>query len=313
VLADGPVNGLPFGALRLDEGGPPLSARFEITTVPSLAGWLALRREPHPPGDGVIALADPLLELNADRAPLRSAGALLSPVELGPLPHARREVRALSRWLAAPVQVLTGADATERAIKHGDLGRQAILHIAAHALVDDQHPERSAIVLAAGDEDEDGLLQLREIRELPLAGQLVVLSTCESASGPMMDGAGVQTLASAFIEAGARVVVASLWPLPDAAAADVMEAFVARLAHGKSVATALAEAQRDAVRHELPPVAWAGFVVVGDGGFVPFPGGAARRFSTRMAVVVAASGLGAAGIAAAWVLRRRAVSSSDAA
>jgi CHAT domain-containing protein len=150
-----------------------------------------------------------------------------------------------------------------------------MLHLAAHAVVDDRHPERSALVLAPGADEEDGLLQIREIVNLDLRGRLVLLSSCRSASGATMEGEGVMGLARAFFQAGAVAVVGSLWPLRDEEAARMVDRMAVHLGEGASISSALAAARRDGIRAGAPAAAWAGFVVLGNGDIVPLPGGRA--------------------------------------
>jgi CHAT domain-containing protein len=164
-----------------------------------------------------------------------------------------------------------GPEATERFVKAAPLGRFGLLHLAAHALVDDEQPERSAIVLAPGGREEDGLLQFREIAALPLADRVVVLAACQSASGAVVPGEGVMGLARAFFQAGARTVVGSLWPQRDDEAERLMRELYGHLAEGRSMAAALAAAQRDRLQAGAPAAAWAGLVVLGDGDVAPFP------------------------------------------
>jgi len=258
---------------------------------------------------GALALADPALEYAslsepAAPAPLRDStfGQALS---LGPLPYARREGRSVERHLRDRTRLLVGEDATEKILKQVDLGEFGVLHFAAHALVDHEEPHRSAIVLAPGAPDEDGLLQIREIVELELTDQLVVLSACRSATGPVLSGEGIMGLARAFFVAGARTVVGSIWPLRDEEAALLFERFYTHLAAGRSVAAALAAARRERMQEGAPSRAWAGIVVLGDGDFVPFPGGVGSQIPlVWLGVLIGLSLAALAG--AAWRRRNRA-------
>src|SRR4030095_8618917 len=103
-----------------------------------------------------------------------------------------------------------------------------------HAVVDEERPERSAVLLSPGAPEEDGLLQPREIAELALHGKLVVLSSCGSATGTLLRGEGVVGIARAFFQAGARTVVASLWPMRDDEAAAIAGSFYRHLRDGES-------------------------------------------------------------------------------
>jgi hypothetical protein len=105
----------------------------------------------------------------------------------------------------------------------------------------------------------------------------------------------VLSLARAFFEAKASAVVASLWPQWDDDAAKLFDRFYLHLAEGKSLAAALAEAQRDRFEAGAPTAAWAGFVVLGDGDLVPLPGGRGwidlhrRQLALALAALVAAT------------------------
>ena len=157
---------------------------------------------------------------------------LLRGVRLGRLPHAREESRAIAHHVAG-ADVLIGATASERAVKARDLRTYDVLHFAAHAVADEAHPERSAVLLAPGGSAEDGLLQAREIAALDIEGSIVVLSACQTAAGAVLSGEGVLSLARAFFEGGAHAVIGTRWPLRDADAAVLFDTFYRHLARGR--------------------------------------------------------------------------------
>ena len=171
------------------------------------------------------------------------------------------------------MEVLIGARASEKALKERDLRSYAILHFAVHAIADEAHPERSAVLLSPGAASEDGLLQSREIEGLDLDGRIVVLSACQTASGAILSGEGVLSLARSFFEAGANAVIGSRWPIRDEDAASLFEAFYQRLGAGASLSEALKQAKAQAIAANRPAAAWASLVLLGDGDFRPFPGG----------------------------------------
>ncbi|MCB0756888.1 MAG: CHAT domain-containing protein, partial [Flavobacteriales bacterium] len=105
-----------------------------------------------------------------------------------------------------------------------------------------------------------------EIRELDLPAELVVLSACHTGTGARQEGEGTLSLARAFMAAGARNVVMSLWKVDDLATKQIMVKFYEHLAEGLGKADALAEAKRW-YRREFPnepPSKWAAFILVGD-------------------------------------------------
>jgi CHAT domain-containing protein len=262
VLPDGQLYRVPFGALVDDRTGGFVAERFEMTVVPSAATWLRWRKST---GDdsrtSLLGFADP--------SPIGyPAGDEQS--DLRPLPHARREVEGMRRQLGREGRVFEGNEATETALKTEDLAGYRVIHLAAHAVVNHEHPERSAVLLGpdATRDGNDGVVAFDEVVALDLDGQVVLLSACRSASGPLVGGEGVMGLANAFFQAGARTVVASLWPVRDRETAALVNRFGAHIGDGNSVASALSLARRDLVRSGAPPASWAGMAVLGDGDVV---------------------------------------------
>lgn len=304
LVPDGVLHHVPFGALTEPESDEPLAARFQIAYAPSTTTLVRWRRAAaQQPARAVLALADPALAGREPPQRLRGAGAFGAPPRLGPLPHARDEARAMLQGLGGEGRLLVGAEATEEAFKKAELAEFKVLHLAAHALVDYEKPERSAVVLAAGSPDEDGLLQFREILDLDLHNQLVILSACRSGSGAVIGGEGVMGLASAFFQAGARTVVAGLWPLRDDETAALAAELGRHLGRGESVGSALARARQTLIRRGAPRAAWAGLVVLGDADLVLLPGGRPPDLSLVSAGIAAL--LAATGLGFAWLLRRR--------
>jgi CHAT domain-containing protein len=303
VVPDRELHRLPFDALAAAPDDETLAARFEISIAPSATIWARWRRSEAPgPPETALALADPSMPSAAAPASLRQAAPWVEGLQLGPLPYARTEARHLARLLGPQCRLLEGAAASEHRLKTASPEDFGVLVLATHAVLDEEHPERSAVLLSPGAAEEDGLLQPREIVELPLEGRLVVLSSCSSASGTLLQGEGVVGLARAFFEAGARTVVASLWPMRDDEAAAVAGAFYRHLSEGQAVGAAMAAARRDRMLGGAPAAEWAGLVVLGDGDLVPFRGGAhARPVPVALFVVLfLAAALAALGIFRFW-------------
>lgn len=305
IVPDDALHQLPFAALRATPGDLPLAYSYEITVVPSATLWLRWRtRRPQAAAEPVLALADPVPLGGAGEEPATERAVMFrGPVRLGPLPHARREGKAAVRHLDGGSLLRLGAEASEGFFKNTDLKRFAILHFATHAVLDENHPDRSGVLLTAAPDAEDGILQLREIVPLDMDGRVVVLSSCRSASGTVLRGEGVLGLARAFFQAGAHTVVASLWPLRDDDGAALFDRFYEHLGRGESVAAALRAAQRERAEEGAPAYAWAGLVVLGDGEIVPLPGG--YRQSPVTAVLLPIMALGALLLGAGVVVRRR--------
>lgn len=218
------------------------------------------------------------------------------------LPGASREGLAVATMLG--VQPITGAAATERAIK--SCRHPAILHVATHGyfLPDPEAPRqldsqlvdvstgatrpygrlsnaygspllRSGLILAGANtwlddgvlpaEAEDGILTAEDVSGIDLSGtELVTLSACETGLGSQHLGEGVLGLRRAFISAGARTVVMSLWQVPDEETQTLMTGFYQRLLRGEGRAAALRNAQLELRCHKPEPYYWGAFICQGD-------------------------------------------------
>jgi len=108
------------------------------------------------------------------------------------------------------------------------LSQYRMVHFATHGLLDSNDPEFSGVVLSLVDEKGspvDGFLRLRDIYNLNLPADLVVLSACETGLGKDVRGEGLIGLTRGFMYAGAPRVVVSLWSVNDRATAELMKRF----------------------------------------------------------------------------------------
>jgi CHAT domain-containing protein len=184
--------------------------------------------------------------------------------ELVALPESRHEVETIAADLPEPGTILLGANATETNFKQLPLSQFSVIHLALHGYVDPEIPDRSALVFAPQPQStDDGLLQIREIRNLHLNANLVTLSACNTGVGPVGEE-GVASIVNAFIEAGSQSVVSTLWELEDHATAHLMTTFYGHLGLREEKAVALREAQLEMLNSGLPPYYWAGFVLAGN-------------------------------------------------
>lgn len=120
---------------------------------------------------------------------------------------------------------------------------------------------------------DDGLLTALEVSGIDLsATELVVLSSCDSGTGSVVQGQGVLGLRRAFLLAGAQNVLMSLWPVDDDTTAQMMVSFYRNLTT-LSKAEALHQAQLEVIgalraRHGFAsPRLWAAFILESATGF----------------------------------------------
>jgi CHAT domain-containing protein len=249
IVPHGELHYLPFAALV--ESGPSgrfLIERYEIGYVSSAAVWLTLMaRESGPRAGRVLALAPRTRDL---------AGT-------------KQEVAAIAGLYGKDATVITDERATRRAFMEA-APRHSIIHLATLGVLNKHNPLFSFVELAPSG-DSDGRLEVHDVFSLRLTASLVVLSACQTAlgSGRVADvpaGDDWVGLVQAFQTAGAGKVLATLWPVDDQVTAQLMRRFYSELRSGSSEATALAIAQRSALRGRgsASPFYWAGFVL--DGG-----------------------------------------------
>ncbi|HKB17301.1 MAG TPA: CHAT domain-containing protein, partial [Planctomycetota bacterium] len=250
--------------------------RYEVSYAPSAPVLVELASLGPARRDGkVLVLADPRYPSEGSEAPISPQGvpaeaaglrgvarASPEPVAFRRLEKTREEALALAEMLASGGpkdlaalndlrdQALTaesfdlylGAEASPRRLS-GDLRRYSILHVAAHGYVDLEFPQRTGIALSFP-EGGDGYFTIADALELDLDANLVVLSACETGRGKPQAGEGVESLARAFMYAGARGVVASLWQVADEEAAGTMAAFYRGvIKEGRDPGRALREAK----------------------------------------------------------------------
>jgi CHAT domain-containing protein len=181
-----------------------------------------------------------------------------------------QEVERLRGLLGAgPDDVLVGPRASEAAVKRasqaGELEKYRYVHFACHGVLGRGQGIKPALVLSLeGDQQgEDGLLQVDEVTGLRLNADLVVLSACRTGLGQVFRSEGVSGLARAFLFAGCRGVVCSLWRVDDEATSELMTGLYGGVKAGLPASQALGKVQRRMIREGRPPVQWAPFVLIG--------------------------------------------------
>ena len=307
IVSEGILQYLPFGALptpssRSNEPFTPLIVDHEIVNLPSASTVAVIRNEATRRGstDRTIAVfADAVFNSQDSRvskamrsptpslpSPRRSStgsvptaaragqladGANGMKLDLQRLPATRLEAEAIlamvpdSRRLAA-----LGFNATRGAAMNPDLNRYRIVHFATHTVLNDEHPNLSSLVFSLVDErgnPQDGWLRLRDMYNLKLSAELVVLSACETALGKEVKGEGLMSMVRGFMYSGTPRVLASLWKVDDDATAELMKEFYTQLLQsGLTPAAALRQAQITQMkkRSTQSPFYWAAFQLQGE-------------------------------------------------
>lgn len=231
-------------------------------------------------------------------------------IPIEPLPGAAQEAKDVASVFSRSL-VLAGRSAGEGALKASRIDDTGILHIAAHAYIDNGDLRRSFIVLnperGFGDSlasvSEDGILQWHEIAALKLNAALVTLSACRSAGGVLSYGEGISGLTQAFLYAGGGCVLAAQLDIPDDLAGAMMAEYYRNIREGLGASAALSAAQRAALAKGgaiANPAVWGAFAAIGDGASAPkLSHGMVRSRFIFLALVLAAA------ILAALIMRGR--------
>ncbi len=254
---------IPFQALMLADGKWAIE-RYAITTVPAAAVSVMLWQRPVRSGPArLLAFGDPRFAGEDDPGAGPIALRAATPNEPLPrLPATAREVREVARF-ATDAVIRLRDDASAAFLERAPLTSYRVIHFATHAVTDDNGIAHAGLALAPGG-GSDGFVSDGDLAALQLDADLVVLSACHTAGGAMLGGEGVRGLTAPLLQAGARAVLATEWPVDDARTVPMIVAFYTALADGRTTADALRESALGALREGAPPREWAAFRLVGD-------------------------------------------------
>ncbi len=243
IAPDEITYGIPFAALR-NSSGRFLIDETAIAIAPAGAALTGDRQTLIPKRSYVTIVGDPAFSTK------------LFP-SLNRLPAAHYDARSVASMFGHTT-ALIGDDATLRAVKSAAVDCD-VLHVAAHAFSSARDASLSLIALTP-EPGNEGLLYLGDIVSLSLVSRpLVVLAACQT--GSFGGGTGsMRSLANAFLAAGSRAVLATLWNVDDDRTSELTTRFYRSLASGANLPEALREAQMQA-RQTEPPREWAAFQI----------------------------------------------------
>jgi CHAT domain-containing protein/lipopolysaccharide biosynthesis regulator YciM len=301
VVPDGALQSLPMAVLvtRPSQQDPEriedhrniawLAHDYAVTMLPAVSSLRALREfgTAEHASAPFLGIGNPMLSGAPERTGVTLAslfrGATADPEKvraLPPLPETATELHAIAKTLgASEADLLLGARASEPVLRQMPLDRYRVIEFATHGLMSGELKglAEPALVLtppAKASPDDDGLLTASKIATLKLNADWVVLSACNTAAGDgTPDGGGLSGLAKAFFYAGARSLLVSHWPAWSDATVKLTTGTFAELASDPSIgrAEALRRAMMAMLDRKNPPkfahpLAWAPFVLAGEGG-----------------------------------------------
>jgi CHAT domain-containing protein len=236
VVAEGRVGTLPFAALHVPGSGKRVVETHSVRMITSMFDGAA--EQPAKPRSMV------LVGIASSTGKLRSAGH-----EFTSLGAARAEVRAIAQLFAdtdeaTNIRLLTAADGDESTIRELWTGGADAVHFATHGLANLRFPSASLLLLPKGGGKEAAYLTAGQVSEWRGDVGLVFLAACETAAGPARFAEGMSGLPRSFLSAGARGIVATLWPVEDVYESEFSVQFYRRFIVSRDAESALAETQR---------------------------------------------------------------------
>jgi CHAT domain-containing protein len=277
IVPDGILNYLPFETLIPEEaytaqGFSAVSFLINDYTIryvqSATVAYNLAKKTSGLTGDRLFAMGDPVFsqnELMTGNGYIRSALSDEERDRLKRLIYSGEEVKSIS-GLFSESSVYLRKEATEERLKISPLENYRYLHLATHGLLNENNPRFSGLVLTLDDDPtEDGFLLTREIFNLTLNADLVVLSACRTGLGKLVDGEGIVGLTRAWFYAGASSLVVSLWNINDRSTSLLMEAFYKKIQEGLDYGRALREAKLTLIGQEVysHPYYWGGFILMG--------------------------------------------------
>jgi len=254
LVPEGPLGLAPYAAF-VDSNSRYLCEVCRIRVIPSLTSLKLITDSPacYHSKTGVLLVGDPWVQEVA-----------IPGIILEQLKFARKEVQMIGKIFNT--EPLIGREATKDEVLRR-LPTVALIHIAAHGRM-----ETGEIALAPNTTrtsqipaNKDFLLTMKDVKSAKIRARLVVLSCCHSGRGEIK-AEGVVGIARAFLGAGARAVLVSMWAIDDGATLEFMKSFYSYLVNGISASESLNKAMKhmresdefNEVKH------WAPFVLIGD-------------------------------------------------
>jgi CHAT domain-containing protein len=241
IVAEGRIASVPFAGLR--SPSDPARRLVETHSIKMITSLFAIEQPPRPSQTRPFQL----VALASGAGTLRSAPVLDPAPKLQAATAEIREVGQLfeARDASAKIRLLEGRDGNAAALRGIWSSGADVVHFATHALADLRQPLASLLVLPAHDAaGTPTYLTAGQVQDWRGDAGLVFLSACDSAIGPPRFAGGMPGLQSAFLRAGARGVIATLWPIEDVLAREFSADFYRHFTKDETAAQALSETQR---------------------------------------------------------------------
>jgi len=245
IVPDAGLQSFPFATLVLPDASF-LVDRHPLAMAPSASVFLRTSAAA-PTGLPILAVAEP------------------TPEGFASLPGSAAEVEALTRQYPRGRNLVGAECSPEQFLKSANTA--ALVHFAGHAQTDSVQPPKSALIFQSANGAPARLTAEAIGRAHLPTHPLIVLAACSTGSGRVRRNEGVESLASAFLQAGARGVVATLWDVEDAPSVHLFRELHRGFRNGARTIDAVRDAQRACMHSTDPqlraPSVWASTVVIG--------------------------------------------------
>ncbi len=266
IIPDGILGYIPFDALltqKVEKGDlfgihPYMINDYQISYCYSLALLEEMRNKVHQNSNAsFIAFAPMFEEKDKSVAYNRS--------DLSALDYNVPEVEALNELFKG--EIFKNETATEDNFNIHAPNYQ-LIHLATHGKANDKSGDYAYLAFTEQkDNMENEFLYNRDLYNIQLNADMVVLSACETGIGELQKGEGIISLARGFSYAGAKSIVTTLWSINDEKTKELMLNFYTQLKDGKSKDAALRQAKLNFIEkysHNANPFFWAAFIPIGD-------------------------------------------------
>jgi CHAT domain-containing protein/Tfp pilus assembly protein PilF len=272
IVPDGNLYTIPFEALISEKEEVPYrfnahkylidEYRVSYAYSATLLKDELTKKHKHEPTNYLLAMA-PFNTSDTSLIPDLFIDRSIKRDEVTPLKYSGQEVANITKLMNGTSYY--GKDATEP--KFVEIApNYRIIHLATHSQINNKSSNYSFLAFSEiKDSIENEFLYARELYNLSLNADMVVLSACETGVGEIQQGEGVISLARAFTYAGAKSVVTTLWQVNDEKSKILMIDFYKYLRRGLPKQEALWRAKQDFMKKiKSDPYYWAGFIGIGD-------------------------------------------------
>lgn len=294
IVPDGVLQYIPFSGLPdptvkvVNNNFSPLVVNHEIVIIPSASAMASLRKlfaGRKAATKSIMVLADPIFSAADERLAINTKKKqLLEQKSEVSLSRAFYGDTALRRLVAAGEEaanikdiysnatIAVGTKASLSLATSPEVGEYRIIHYSTHGFLNPVQPELSGLVLSLFDDEgkeQSGYLTPNHIYNLKLNADLVVLSACQTGLGKQVKGEGILGLTRAFMFAGTKRIIFSLWNVNDKSTTDLMTKFYNAIKNdGLTPAAALRKAQIAMWKDKKwsSPYYWAAFQIQGEWG-----------------------------------------------